>query len=301
MNKYKTESPILLLSFNRPEHTLKVFERIKEVQPPKLYISNDGPRPDHPTDKSRTQEIRDNLRSKVDWNCQVEVLFQAENLGCKRAVRQALSWFFSMEEQGIILEDDCVPNTSFFEFCDELLIRFKEDTEIAMISGNGRYGMWDNGKQSYNFISYPMVWGWASWRRTWKQYDSSFDQLPELQSSKLPGLTDSSLDAKRFWNNIIRNLKNMNSWAYPFSLLCLSKGWKCVVPQKNLIENIGFDESATHRHELDHFHAESISFPLIHPQDKRINRSIQNAIERAEFYRYSIIKRIALRLKRLIK
>src|SRR5690349_2048344 len=129
------KSAILFLVFNRPETTARVFEAIRAAQPPRLYVAADGPRASRIGESERCDLTR-RIASAVDWPCDITTLFRAANLGCKNAVSSAISWFFEHEEEGVILEDDCLPDPSFFRYCDELLAHYRDDTRIGLISGN---------------------------------------------------------------------------------------------------------------------------------------------------------------------
>ena len=127
--------PVLFLIFNRPDTTQQVFDEIRKARPEQLYVAADGPRKDQSADYELCKKTRDIIQ-QVDWDCKVFTCFRDENLGCKRSVSSAIDWFFSHVEEGIILEDDCVPDQSFFPFCQELLEKYRDDTRIMMISGN---------------------------------------------------------------------------------------------------------------------------------------------------------------------
>ncbi|MDE7150150.1 MAG: hypothetical protein K2O01_07080, partial [Bacteroidales bacterium] len=154
-------TPVLFLIFNRPETTQRVFDRIREIQPTKLYVAADGPRTHKDGETERCGQTRDIIR-QVDWPCEVKTLFRTENLGCKQAIYQGISWFFEQEEMGIILEDDCLPDLSFFPFCEELLIRYKDDPRIGHIGGNIQVqGLVPPGL-TYDFCSVNHIWCWAT-------------------------------------------------------------------------------------------------------------------------------------------
>ena len=163
-------APVLFLIFNRPETTIQVFSAIKKAQPNRLYIAADGPRPEYPDEVNHCKIAR-TIATNVDWDCEVKTLFRDQNLGCRLAVSQAIDWFFEQEPEGIILEDDCLPNQSFFWFCKELLEKYRNETRIMHIGGtNFQFGK-NRTNYSYYFSRYAHIWGWASWRREWKYYD----------------------------------------------------------------------------------------------------------------------------------
>ena len=165
------ETAVLFLIFNRPENTDKVFKKIKNVKPKKLYIAADGPRENNINDKVNCLKAREVI-NKIDWNGEVKTLFRDKNLGCKLAVSSAIDWFFENEEMGIILEDDCLPDPSFFYFCQELLQKYKDDKRVMMISGFNYLLNSLEIRESYFFSNYYPIWGWATWRRAWKLYDN---------------------------------------------------------------------------------------------------------------------------------
>ena len=164
------QTPILFLIFNRPDTTKLVFESIKRIKPAKLYIAADGARKHKVGEDLLCKETR-SIIDLIDWECEIKTLLRTENLGCKIAVSSAIDWFFENEEQGIILEDDCLPNESFFNFCEQLLNQFKENKEIMHISGNNFQDGITRGDGSFYFSKYNHIWGWATWKRAWKLYN----------------------------------------------------------------------------------------------------------------------------------
>jgi hypothetical protein len=156
--------------FRRPDFTSRVFEQIRNVRPARLYIAADGPRSGREGEQQLCIETRA-IIEQIDWDCELKTLFREKNLGCKMAISSAIDWFFEQEEEGIILEDDCLPNQSFFRFCDTMLEKYRNDDRIRHISGcNLQHGKkW--GTASYYFSNLTHAWGWANWRRVWKDYD----------------------------------------------------------------------------------------------------------------------------------
>lgn len=238
------KTPILFIIFNRPDTTKKVFETIRNAKPKRLFIAADGPRPDRPDDKSNCELTR-KVTENIDWDCEAKRLYQDKNLGCGYGVSTAISWFFDNVEQGIILEDDCVPDPSFFRFCEELLEYYKDDPRIMHIGGNNFQDGIKRGNASYYFSEFPHIWGWASWRRAWKKYD--FDCLGEEYKK--------------------------NNWDKQWLVSVRKQQGLAIVPNINLVSNIGFGKNATHTTELSRIsdmETEEMSFPLVNP--KRIRR-----------------------------
>ncbi|PSL48332.1 hypothetical protein CLV51_1021199 [Chitinophaga niastensis] len=247
MTNYNVQSPILFIIFNRPDVTRQVFEKIKAVKPARLYIAADGPRKGHATDARRCEEARAAVAG-IDWECTVKTLFREENKGCKLAVSGAISWFFEQEEEGIILEDDCVPNNSFFYFCDTMLNKYRHDTRIRNITGNNlQHGKtWGTG--SYYFSQLSNIWGWASWRRVWKEYDVTMSKYTEEDVvAQLPKICDDRFFVLE-WLGFFKNVKagKIDTWDYQLQFNTFFENGLCVTPNVNLVSNIGFGVDATH-------------------------------------------------------
>jgi hypothetical protein len=244
---YKTKSPVLFLIFNRPDTTGIVFEEIKKVRPSRLYIAADGPRKNKENEKEICIETR-NIINRIDWDCEVKTLFREDNLGCKYAISSAIDWFFENEEEGIILEDDCKPSQDFFLFCDLMLEKYHDDNRINCITGTNLQNKQKFGEASYYFSNHTCVWGWASWRRVWKKYDvelSNFDNSEVIISFK--NLFPDPMIHEP-WIYIFGKLKNneIDTWDYQFAIMNFFNNTLTIVPNNNLITNIGFNENATH-------------------------------------------------------
>lgn len=215
----KTASPVLLLVYNRPEVTRQVFNAIRRVQPRHLFIAADGPNPSRGEDEALVAEVR-SVVSQVDWPCEVSTLFRERNLGLKTAVGEAITWFFANVEEGIILEDDCLPNEDFFTFCDALLERHRDNREVAVITGNNfQNGLW-RGTSTYYYSSYPHVWGWATWRRSWTNYDPLITFWPRFGTSSSFRRIFPESRAYRYWKQILNRVHSgdfSSTWAIPWT------------------------------------------------------------------------------------
>ncbi len=246
MKSNNFEIPILFLVFNRPELTLKVFNKIKEIKPKKLYVACDGPRNIN-NEKQIVNQVRE-ITNHVTWDCNLKKLFRNYNLGCKNAVSGALDWFFENEDKGIILEDDCLPNQDFFLFCEELLLRYENDPRISMITGNNFQDGNIRGNGSYYFSGYNHIWGWATWKRVWNFYDKNMSFWPVWSKSqdwkdKFPDLLE-RIYWKRNFDKVYANL--IDTWDYQLFALLKKIGGLCITPNANLVSNIGFGANATH-------------------------------------------------------
>jgi len=265
---------VLLLVFNRPETTRCVFLKIREAKPRRLYIAADGQRPGIDGEAELCRKVRE-ISTAVDWDCEVKTRFLEENQGCKLAVSSAISWFFENEEYGIILEDDCLPDGSFFQFCGELLERYRDDSRIMMISGTN-IEQETAGKNSYDFSRYPHIWGWATWRRAWQFYDDTMNAWPQFrQSETFRTMFDGR--TSRYWRNVFdRAYENrINSWASVWALCYFVKGGLSIFPASNLVSNIGNLAEGTHTNIFFDTAMGSqlfpLAFPLIHPDKIKIN------------------------------
>jgi len=286
MNDEHLNAPVLFLVFNRPETTLRVFQKIRNARPSRLYVAADGPRLGVTDEAKRCKKVRD-ISTEIDWDCDVQTRFLTENHGCKVAVSSAIDWFFEQEEMGIILEDDCLPDLSFFRFCEEMLFQYCEDDRVMMISGDNfdRNAAVGGG---YGFTSYPQIWGWATWRRAWKNYDLTMSSWPQFRESKSFREMFNTREF-RCWRNVFDRTyeSRINSWDYAWVLCCFVNNGLSIFPSLNLVSNIGCLSDGTHTNKfLDPCMGlpfSSIEFPLEHPVEVIINekydalvRGVQN-------------------------
>lgn len=247
-----TSSPVLLIAFNRPSHARMVFEKVRLARPSRLYIAVDGPRKHRPEDAELVQQTL-NIYQEIDWPCQVERLVRKDNLGCKMAVSSAITWFFSHEEQGIILEDDCLPDSSYFSYCDYLLEKYRNVDSVMHINGvNFQDDNW-RGDGSYYFSKICHVWGWASWRRAWKLYDIRMEGLEEFFSKNKYLSVLNYKDSFEYWQPSFIKTKEglIDTWDYQWVFSVWKNNGLSITPNFNLISNIGFDEMATHTQKHD--------------------------------------------------
>lgn len=241
------ETPVLLIIFNRPDSTFKVFEAIRNFKPKYLYIAADGPRQHEPGDENKCRDAR-KIVSQVDWDCEVKTLLRKRNLGCRLGVSTAISWFFQHVEQGIILEDDIVPGRDFFPFCHELLNRFKNNDQIMMISGNNFQFGHKHGESSYYFSRFAHTWGWATWRRAWKRHNEDRKALTALKQKKVLEKIFSDRGIRDYWLDIFSKTVTgeIITWDYYWQMALWNFDGIAILPNTNLASNIGFNEHATH-------------------------------------------------------
>lgn len=241
--------PLLLLAWRRP-HTLRlVIDAIRLVAPTRLYVACDGPNADRPGEAEKVAATRAVIEHEIDWPCQIERLYSDVNQGCRLGVSRAITWFFEQVEEGIILEDDCVPHPDFFPYCATLLERYRHDTRVWCISGNNfQNGPW-RGDGSYYFSRIPLIWGWATWRRCWQHYDATLSQWPALRGSGHLAMIFEDPVERDYWSAIWQRLydeEQPDTWDYQWGFACIANGGLSAEPNRNLVSNVGFGEDATH-------------------------------------------------------
>lgn len=266
------ETPaVLFLTFNRPDATRAVLEVIRAARPARLYVACDGPRPGRTAEAARVAQVRE-VATATDWDCDVRTLFRDTNRGCRLAVSEALDWFFEHEESGIVLEDDCVVDGSFFGYAAELLDRYRDDERVMTISALHAHGAAHRPEESYFFSRYIHCWGWASWRRAWALYDRDMAQWPRLrQSGWLLARGHGSRAFRAYWTRIFdaTHAGKIDTWDYQWLFSVWAQSGLAILPARNLVRNIGFGEGATHTTEpdglMDSLEIEPLVLPLRHP------------------------------------
>lgn len=302
---------VLFLIFNRPDTTTKVFEAIRRARPPRLYIAADGARAGRPDEAQRCAEARC-IATQVDWPCEVKTLFREANLGCQKAVSGGINWFFENEEQGIILEDDCLPDPSFFGYCDELLNRYRDDPRVMCITGDNF--VTEGGgiaiEHSYYFSKFNHIWGWATWRRAWAHYDVGMkDWSLQLGEQVLKDVFPDNAPLRRFWVDCFSKVAagEIDTWDYQWDFTCWRFGGLTCAPTANLISNVGFGAGATHtvdaESKLANLQTSSLPLPLVHPPDIRRNVTADNwsGANLFPLKRYSARRVLGRRLKALLR
>ena len=239
-------APILLLGFNRPDFMAEQIAAIKAAKPNRLYVAVDGPRKNSPDEAALCRQTRDCV-NMIDWPCEIKTLFRDENLGCKYGVSGAITWFFENEEMGIVLEDDCRPTIDFLRFATEMLARYKDDKRIGAVCGFNFFNLQSDKSVSYHFSRHMDVWGWASWKRVWKEYDVDITKNSDKIYEMIDGI-DATPYYKKFYKGLVRGIENgLSTWDAQFSLLFMEKGYLSVVPKVRLVANVGLvDSRATH-------------------------------------------------------
>lgn len=294
-------TPILFLTFNRPQLTLRVFQQIRIMRPSRLYVSSDGPRDENPLDIELIQQCRE-IFEKIDWPCSLFKIYHVNNQGCKTAVEHALDLFFQNETMGIILEDDCLPSSSFFWFCQTMLERYY-DSNISMVSGFTPHCL-SNAQYSYRFSTLMNIWGWATWRRSWIGYSKCTLTLEEVNRNNVLFLRYGRFGKKVFkvFHDFSRTDSN-SSWCIPWIYHCMNNLGYAIMPSVSLIQNIGFIQSATHTtsdHEFSLITPFQINFPIIHPGTPPHPDIIRNDIKYLKSYYRKDLKYIIRRILNIL-
>jgi hypothetical protein len=247
MSSMPFNTAVLFIVFNRPDTTQEVFNAIRGARPPRLYVAADGAREGRAAEAEKVRQVRQ-IATAVDWPCEVKTLFRDKNLGCKYAESTAMDWFFENEDQGIILEDDCLPHPDFFTFCEASLERYAENENIMAITGDNFQDGQIRGDGSYYYSRIVHGWGWASWRRAWRYYDVEMQQWPTWKKTAEWRNFWKQKSATKYWNNIFDRTHSglIDTWDYQWTASIWMQGGLTVTPNTNLVSNIGFGPDATH-------------------------------------------------------
>jgi hypothetical protein len=311
MEKYTTKSAVLFVIFNKIEETIQVFEAIKNAKPAKLYLASDGARIKKDGEKEKVEYLRKYVSENIDWDCEVKHRFSEINQGCGRGVSNAVTWFFENEEMGIILEDDCLPCPDFFRFCDELLVKYKDDERISVIAGTNQFAKYREEKSDeYFFSRFTYIWGWATYRRVWKDYDYALSFLPQLEKKisykkLLRPLRNHQVKKMRrkFRKTYKTQGERFRTWDYQLLCLNLMKEQFCIIPKANLISNIGFGENATHTHNADSVDSKipagKLSFPLKEPDSFEENSQFTQDYYDSIMPKRTLIETIVKEIKKI--
>lgn len=271
------KSPVILIIFNRPDETQRVFDAIRDYKPEKLLVISDGPR--NEKDKilcDKTKKIIDS----VDWQCEVQKNYSDENIGCRARLSSGLNWAFNQVDRAIVFEADCLPDPTFFTFCDELLEKYKDDERIMHIGGNffQQRNKKFKSEDSYYFSTIPHIWGWASWSRAWKFYDSDIKIWPEIKKNGSLRKLLNDPAVYEYWETVWDGYYNhtVPSWDGQWTLAVMLKNGLSITPTKNLVTNIGFGPNAMQTKDTNSIFAnmplEKMAFPLKHPSKIEIHK-----------------------------
>ena len=299
------KTPVAFIVFNRPEQTRRVFAEIAKAKPPILLLIGDGPRMNRVGEVEKVMLTRQ-LISEVNWECEVLTNFSEINLGCKRRVSSGIDWVFSRVGEAIFLEDDCLPDPTFFRFCEEMLEYYRGDRRVGMISGDNFLNKKITIYDSYYFSRYFHIWGWASWRNRWvKDYDVSMKDWPNIREKSSLSKSIGYRVSDRYWQKIFDRVYQgkIDTWDFQWTWANWKNQRVSVMPKENLICNIGFGQEATHTRRLNplaNLPTAPLEFPLQHPQNLELN-DLADKITESGQYTDNLIKRILKKLLEYIK
>lgn len=297
------KTPVVFIVFNRPVLTARVFARIRAARPERLFVVADGPRADRPDDIARCREVREMIEERLDWPCQVVRDYADTNLGCGRRVATGITAVFERVDSAIILEDDCLPDPSFFPYCEELLEKYRDDARIGLISGSHHQREPTYGTDDYYFCRYGNIWGWATWRRAWREFDHQMSDWPQWRRSGGLERMFPDREVRAFWRKTWNEVSvgKHDTWDYQWTFAYMQHGMLGILPRVGLIENIGFGPGATHTLGETEGSAAvgSMTFPLRHPREVKPDLDAEARASDRFFKRRPLLKRVLVRLRRL--
>jgi hypothetical protein len=297
------QTPVAFFVFNRPHTTSQVFDAISSARPIRLLLIADGPRQDREGEAETCRQVRE-IVARVDWPCEVFQNFSEINLGCRERMISGLDWVFSLVDEAIILEDDCLPDPSFFPFCQELLQKYRGDSRVAYIAGGNLVGRYGKPADSYFFSRIGGIWGWATWKSEWKRYDRHLSDWPELRKQRMLEEIFDEPKAVEYWTGIFDAMhenRGPDTWDYQWVYTYFKNNGLTIVPSLNLVANIGFGKEATHTIEEDErfmLPAVSMAFPLRHPTSLVPLRSLDRRRVQ-DMFPPSILRRIRKKVKKV--
>jgi hypothetical protein len=281
------EIPVLLTIFNRPDKTRAVLDNLRQIKPSRLFIAADGPRRDVPQDVEKCRQSRE-AATDVDWDCDIKTRFLEDNIGCDPAVSSAIDWFFENVEYGIILEDDGIVHPHFFAFCGELFVRYADDQRIMQISSLSPYAAREHPFDYHFSRSFRCSGGWGTWRRAWHCFSSDMHRYSDTEALEiLKAYYPDHTTCLQWYRKLLAFKKGtFNNWDFQWNIACYAQNGLSIVPENNLLMNIGFDEDSTHTRQInpvfDGLQIQALNFPLRHPcfvyADSQPERSLEKRI-----------------------
>jgi hypothetical protein len=306
MTNWQLKTPVIFIVFKRPDTTAKVFEVIRQMKPPKLLLIADAARPQKPGEAESCAAVRD-IIEQVDWECEVFKNYADTNMGCKHRISSGLNWAFSLVEEAIILEDDCLPHPTFFRFCEEVLEKYRTVDPVMMVCGTNILNEWKSGQQSYCFSHYSTCWGWATWRRAWQHYDIEMKLWTQPEGKEKVKQVVGDRQHYKTWNEIFNSAyaDEMDTWAIRWLFTRWMHSGLSVIPAVNLISNIGFGKDSSHtmnsKSEVSNLAIRPIRFPLEEPQSNVISdREYAQMFYQKMFANRKSVRRFLRHLKKII-
>ncbi|MAJ30418.1 MAG: hemolytic protein HlpA-like protein [Gammaproteobacteria bacterium] len=290
--------PVAVIIFNRPDNTSQLLESLKLYKPENLYVISDGPRKNFESDKEKVAKSR-KIFEKIDWKCEVFYNNSDSNLGCRERIISGLNWVFNKEEKAIILEDDCIPSKEFFDFMESMLNRYQTNKKISSVCGTTFLSDWKGEENSYLYSKYCNVWGWATWKDRWQKIDFDLVNLDKVKKTKFLKDYLGSFRAYVYWHWILNkvNDKKIDSWAYIWNFTNFVNEKLSIIPETNLLSNIGIGEDSSHTKSLSYKYMPSnesknkMTFPLKYPTNIILNTKYDLTVENTVFSK-SIFNRL---------
>jgi len=265
------DTPILLITYKRADTTRKVIDSLRGIRPSSIYFAANAPNPENPKDPPQCEAVRD-LVGHIDWPCEVKTLFRTEHLNARESISGSISWFFENVEEGIILEDDCICDPSFFFYCQENLERYRSNHQVMQISATNFDPNYKGTGESYYFSRYAYIWGWATWRRAWEHFDLQMGQIERTAVKPMLRRLFARKKEASFWSAMYDYLASgkIDTWDGQWLFAVFNKDGLCITPKTNLITNIGFDSNATNtfgsHNVVERMKIGALEFPLEHPE-----------------------------------
>lgn len=301
------ETPVALIFFTRPDTFEQVFSKVREARPKKLFLIQDGPRENRPDDIEKIMECR-KIAENIDWECEVFKNYSDTNLGCGERPASGITWVFENVDRAIILEDDCVPCETFFDYCEELLERYKDDERIAYISGLNHFAQWDCGDNSYFFTKTGAIWGWATWKRAWSRYDYYVNSIKDDYVKKiLPAQVGNKLAAEQRMKNwetvnaLMNEKPKLSFWDAQWGIVKFLQNQLVIVPKYNQISNIGFGADSTHAQNINerktkkrvsffYIPTKKLELPIKHPDFCCCDYNYDNMVNKNTYGNFFVYK-----------
>ena len=306
---WQLQTPVSVFFYRRPDHLRQVLEKVREARPPVLFGISDGPKPGNADNQKGVEESRRIFREAIDWPCRWELLERETNLGSYLSVSRGLDWVFESVGETIVLEDDTVPDSTFFRFVAELLGKYRDTPDVGAVCGNNYDDSKDwTSEASYRFTRYHHSWGWGTWKRAWACFDRAEKLLAELPKIKKENWMGLSRKEWAYWERCLRRTytRQLDAWDYRWTLSLWKSRMACIIPRVNLVLNIGFDEKATHTVETDFanlalLQSQCAEFPLKDPLAFSLNSDMDQAVFRRHYQalegRRGIIKKLVDKIK----
>jgi hypothetical protein len=278
-------TPVALIIFKRPSTTERVFEAIRQAKPSKLFVIADGARLDRPGEVEKCEATRA-IIEQVDWDCEVLKYYSDINRGVKWNVVDGLNWVFNNVDEAIILEDDCLPHPTFFRYCEELLNYYRNDKRVMTISGNNFQFGQKRTDYSYYFSRYPNTWGWATWKRAWQSFDIEMKLWEKIRDNNYLELIFEEPKLASYWSYVFQSAYDdkIIAWDYQWIFNSWVNSGLCIIPNVNLVSNIGYGEEATNTKDVispySNIPFREMHFPISHSpfvfRHAEADRFIQN-------------------------